>query len=176
MKLLKSICILGMPAAGKTSFGRMLATHLNLPWTDLDCDLELRTGLPIGKIWDLHGEALFRAWERFLLLEILSNGPKIVSLGGGTAACMDGMYLIREFSYSIWLHTDASLLEQRLGQINRPVFLKSANSVYDQLVRLQEMRNPYFKRADLTIEVSSNEPIDLNYVTNICLKQGILSE
>ena len=77
------ISLYGPSGAGKTTTGRALANELNLPFVDLDEEIEARAGMPIPEIFAVQGEPRFRELERTTLQEVLSTGQGVLALGGG---------------------------------------------------------------------------------------------
>ena len=67
------LILVGPMGAGKTSIGRRLAERLGLPFTDMDTAIEAHAGTKVTTIFDLEGEAGFRARERELLAEVLHS-------------------------------------------------------------------------------------------------------
>lgn len=85
---LSTLFLYGPPGAGKSSVGRILAKNLNLPFVDLDAEIEQQAGRPIPDIFASEGEAGFRARERAALERVTAPGgagaPGVIALGGGT--------------------------------------------------------------------------------------------
>lgn len=77
------IFLYGPSGSGKSTLGRLLAEALNLPFLDLDTEVEAQAGMPIPRIFALEGEVGFRARERAALDRILVHDVGVVALGGG---------------------------------------------------------------------------------------------
>ena len=78
------LVVIGFMAAGKSTFARNSAAHLDWPLADADKVLEERLGEPIPQFFDREGEAVFRRREQDVVLELLASpGPGVVALGGG---------------------------------------------------------------------------------------------
>ena len=78
-----SIFLYGPSGSGKSTVGEILATSLNLPYVDLDLEIEKQIGMPIPEIFSSEGEAGFREREHRALQSILTAQEKIIALGGG---------------------------------------------------------------------------------------------
>jgi len=82
----RSIVLVGMMGAGKTSIGRRLAATLGLPFVDADVEIETAAGMTIAEIFARHGEAYFRDGERRVIARILADGQRVLATGGGPNA------------------------------------------------------------------------------------------
>ncbi|MBK9107914.1 MAG: hypothetical protein IPM92_05910 [Saprospiraceae bacterium] len=175
MKLLKPVCILGMPASGKSYFAEALALHWEVPCIHLDQVIERAEGRSIEQIWDRYQESAFRSLERYYLMHQLIQKPVVMSLGGGTAAHFDNMFLIQNLSFSIWLKVGLSVLEQRILEKPRPLF-QNLDEIMPKLEALMNFRYQYYERASLVVELNNDEPKTLTNVTTYCQRQNIISE
>src|ERR1700721_2409865 len=84
----RSVVLVGMMGAGKTSVGKRLATKLGLPFVDADAEIEAGAQLTISEIFERFGEAYFREGERKVIARLLNGGPLVRATGGG--AFMNG--------------------------------------------------------------------------------------
>src|SRR5215469_8807476 len=82
-KLEKTLVLVGMMGAGKTSVGRRLATVLSVPFRDADAEIEAAAGCTINEIFERYGEPEFRAGERKVILRLLQDDPLVLATGGG---------------------------------------------------------------------------------------------
>jgi shikimate kinase len=83
----RSIVLVGMMGAGKSSIGRRLAARLSIPFVDADTEIESAAGMTIPEIFAKHGEPYFRAGEARVIARLLEQGPQVLATGGG--AVMD---------------------------------------------------------------------------------------
>src|SRR5581483_10132189 len=83
----RSIVLVGMMGAGKSSVGRRLAARLGIPFVDADAEIESAAGRTIAEIFAEHGESYFRAGEARVIARLLEQGPQVLATGGG--AVMD---------------------------------------------------------------------------------------
>lgn len=174
MKLFIPICILGMPAAGKSVFGKTLAHNWGVRFRDLDQIIEQYSKLSVAEFWEKYGECEFRGMERFLLLRQLLEEPAVISLGGGTPAFLDNMFFIERFSFSIWLKAADGILLQRILAEPRPVF-QQKEDLNVRILNLKSSRYLYYQRASYSIDEGFSEPTTLQNVTTYCLEKGIIA-
>ncbi|MEA2985751.1 MAG: shikimate kinase, partial [Alphaproteobacteria bacterium] len=79
----RSLVLVGMMGAGKSSIGRKLAQRLNLPFVDADAEIERAAGMSISDIFAERGEPYFRAGEARVIARLLEGGPQVLATGGG---------------------------------------------------------------------------------------------
>src|SRR5271167_3749236 len=75
----RSIVLVGMMGAGKSSIGRRLAARLEVPFVDADTEIEKAAGMSIADIFGRHGEADFRSGEARVIARLLDGGPKVLA-------------------------------------------------------------------------------------------------
>jgi shikimate kinase/3-dehydroquinate synthase len=125
----RSIVLVGMMGAGKSSIGRRLAARLGIPFIDADTEIESAAGMTISEIFDKHGEPYFRAGEKRVIARLLDNGPQVLATGGGSVLDAQTRALIGEKSVSVWLKADIDVLLKRTKRRNdRPLVEKSGSS------------------------------------------------
>ena len=146
----RSIVLVGMMGAGKSSIGRRLGRRLGLPFIDADSEIERVTRMTIPEIFDAWGEPAFRDGERRVIIRLLGDGPQVLATGGG--AFMDGetRAAIRANGLSVWLRADADVLMRRVRRrADRPL-LRTADPE-GTLRRLVAEREPVYALADLAV-------------------------
>src|SRR5256886_16192471 len=79
----RSIVLVGMMGAGKSSIGRRLAQRLGVPFVDADAEIEAAAGMSIAEIFATYGEAYFRSGEQRVIARLLESGPQVLATGGG---------------------------------------------------------------------------------------------
>lgn len=146
----RSIVLVGMMGAGKSSIGRRLAARLGIPFIDADTEIESAAGMTIPEIFDKHGEPYFRAGEARVIARLLDNGPQVLATGGGSLMDAQTRALIGEKGVSIWLKADIDVLLKRTKRRNdRPL----AEKIKDLL----PIREPLYAQADIVVQ-SRDEP------------------
>ncbi|HZP70354.1 MAG TPA: shikimate kinase [Pseudolabrys sp.] len=146
----RSIVLVGMMGAGKSSIGRRLAGRLGIPFIDADTEIESAAGMTIPEIFEKHGEPYFRAGEARVIARLLDNGPQVLATGGGSVMDPQTRALIGQKGISIWLKADIDILLKRTKRRNdRPL----AEKIKDLL----PVREPVYAQADIVIQ-SRDEP------------------
>ena len=80
----RSVVLVGLMGAGKTSIGRRLAARLGLPFRDADAEIELAAGCTIPELFSRYGEQEFRDGERRVIRRLLAGDPIVLATGGGS--------------------------------------------------------------------------------------------
>ncbi|HSL80532.1 MAG TPA: shikimate kinase [Pseudolabrys sp.] len=148
----RSIVLIGMMGAGKSSIGRRLASRLGIPFIDADTEIESAAGMTIPEIFEKHGEPYFRAGEARVIARLLDNGPQVLATGGGSVMDPQTRALISQKGISIWLKADIDVLLKRTKRRNdRPLV--------EKIKDLLPVREPIYAQADIIIQ-SRDEPHD----------------
>jgi shikimate kinase len=148
----RSIVLVGMMGAGKSSVGRRLAARLGIPFVDADSEIETAAGMTIPEIFEKHGEAYFRAGEARVIARLLDSGPQVLATGGGSIMNQKTRDLIQIKGISVWLKADLDVLMKRTKRRNdRPL----AGKIKDLL----PLREPVYALSDIVVQ-SRDEPHD----------------
>ncbi len=122
------IFIVGMPAAGKSFFGEMLAKKISCEFIDLDAQIEAEHATTIPQLFEKIGETGFRAIERDELRKFTKKTPIVLATGGGTPCFYENMAFMLENGTVIWLNTPKDIVVQRLLlNENRPLLQNILN-------------------------------------------------
>jgi shikimate kinase len=146
----RSIVLVGMMGAGKSSVGRRLAARLGIAFIDADCEIEVRAGMTIPEFFDRYGEANFRSGEARVIANLLEAGTQVLATGGGAFMHPDTRAAIRRKGISVWLKADYEVLLRRVKRRSDRPMLKTDNPA-ETLRRLMSERDPVYAEADLTI-------------------------
>jgi shikimate kinase / 3-dehydroquinate synthase len=147
----RSVVLVGMMGAGKTSVGKRLAAKLGLPFVDADAEIEAGAQLTISEIFERFGELYFREGERKVIARLLDGGPLVLATGGGAFMNATTRDNIARHGLSIWLKPSFEILLARVRKKSNRPLLKTADPE-QTLRRLLEERSPTYALADFTIE------------------------
>jgi shikimate kinase len=154
----KSIVLVGLMGAGKSSVGRRLAQKLQMPFIDADTEIERAAGCTIPEFFERFGEEEFRRGERRVIQRILDGPPVVLATGGGAFMAEDTRAAIAEHAVSVWLKADLDVLFERVSRRQgRPLLAKK--NPREVLRKLMEERYPVYALADLEVE-SRRGPIE----------------
>ncbi|WOH50576.1 shikimate kinase [Bradyrhizobium sp. sBnM-33] len=154
----RSVVLVGMMGAGKSTIGRRLAARLRLPFLDADIEIEAAAGMSIPDIFETHGEPHFRDGEARVIARLLDSGPAVIATGGGAFMREETRTRIRDRAVSIWLKADVDIIMKRVKRrADRPL-LQTEDPVAT-VSRLLEAREPVYRSADVTI-LSRDVPHD----------------
>ena len=146
----RSVVLVGMMGAGKSTIGRRLAARLRLPFLDADTEIEAAAGMSIPDIFETHGEPHFRDGEARVIARLLDSGPGVLATGGGAFMREETRDRIRRQAISIWLKADVDTIMRRVKRrADRPL-LQTADPAAT-VERLLGEREPFYRAADLTI-------------------------
>ncbi len=140
-----NVVLIGMPMAGKTTIGKVLAEALNKKFYDLDEEIEKRIPLPIKEYFDKYGESKFREIENEITKEISKETNLVISTGGGIIKNKENIFALKENGYIVFLNRDDDLL---IYDDKRP--LTKNKEEYHKL--LNERITLYKKYCDIEIE------------------------
>jgi shikimate kinase len=149
----KSVVLVGLMGAGKSSVGRRLAKILDIPFADADEEIERAAGCSIEDIFRLYGEAAFRDGEERVIARLLESGSQVLATGGGAFMNPRTRERIRASAVSVWLRADLDLLVRRTSRRGgRP--LLAHGDPRATLERLMAERYPVYAQADLIVDTT----------------------
>jgi shikimate kinase len=154
----RSVVLIGMMGAGKSTIGRRMAARLRLPFTDADTEIEAAAGMSIPDIFETHGEPHFRDGEARVIARLLESGPAVIATGGGAFMREETRGRIRDKAVSIWLKANAEIIMKRVRRRSDRPLLQNADPE-GTVNRLLGEREPVYGTADLTI-LSRDVPHD----------------
>ena len=151
-----SLALVGLRGAGKSTVGSRVAHELGVSFIELDTEIEAAAGLPLGQVFEIHGEAYYSRLEREVLTEVLSsNVPKVIATGGGIVNDPETWKMLKRGARTVWLkaHPEEHYERVMLQGDLRP--MKNRPSAMAELRTILEARAPLYAESDLTVETSS---------------------
>ena len=146
----RTVALVGLMGAGKSTVGRRLAERLGRPFFDSDHEIEKAAGLAVSDIFALHGEAEFRRGEHQVLKRLLNGPPHVLATGGGAYLDPQTRQLMRDKAITIWLNADLETLWKRVSRRNHRPLLRRPDAK-EVLSNLFDQRRPIYELADLTV-------------------------
>ena len=152
MKPGDNLILVGMMGAGKTTVGRLLARRLKRAFYDSDQEIERRCGVRIPVIFDIEGEAGFRARERQVIAELCALEGVVLATGGGAVHAEENRHRLAARGTVVYLHAPPGHLWQRVRHDrNRP--LLATPDPQRKLADLYAVRDPLYREmADIVLD------------------------
>ena len=147
----RSLVLVGLMGAGKTTVGRTVAQMLSMPFVDADDEIEEVSRMSIADLFDRFGEDEFRSLERRVIARLLEEGPHVLATGGGAFMNGDTREQILSTARTVWLRAELGVLVERTGRRNHRPLLRQGDPK-TILARLIDERHPVYAEADLTVE------------------------
>ena len=153
------IVLVGVPGAGKTTVGKLLARAMNVDFFDSDQVIENRAGKSVSDIFTQDGEPAFRKIEHEVVCELLQNDAAVLALGGGSLGNDDTRTQVSKAKV-VWLIAGLAQAVDRVGMNrNRPLLL---GNVRGQLADLMTAREPLYKEvATIAVDTSKLIPSEV---------------
>ncbi len=149
--LSRTVALVGMMGAGKSSVGRRLAARLGVVFKDADSEIELAAGCPIPEIFDRFGEGAFRDGERKVIARLLADPPHVLATGGGAFIDPATHARLKDGAVTVWIKAPVDVLLERVRRRdNRP--LLRGGDPRGTLEKLLGERTPIYAQADVTVE------------------------
>lgn len=148
----RSIVLVGMMGAGKSSIGRRLAVRLNIPFVDADTEIETAAQMTIADIFARQGEDYFRNGEARVIARLLDGGPQVLATGGGAVMNAETRAAIKAKGVSIWLTADVDILMRRINKRRHERPMLQAEDPAARLRELMVEREPVYALSDLTVQ------------------------
>jgi shikimate kinase len=150
-----NIYLVGLMGAGKTSVGRLLARRLSKTFYDCDQEIERATGVRIPVIFEIEGEAGFRARERKMLAELVQYPDAVLATGGGVVLCAENRALLKRHGVVIYLCASPQDLWRRTRHDRNRPLLQTADPLA-KLTELYRIRDPLYREiADLVVDTGN---------------------
>ena len=156
----RHIVLIGLPGAGKSTIGRLVAETLQAPFVDIDAIITRKEGRPIEMLFAERGEAVFRQLEAQEMDHALTGDPAVIAPGGGWAAQPGALATARDRALVIYLKTRPDTATTRAVPAgNRPAL--SGEDPEQRMRELLREREPFYMQADAQVETDRRRPADV---------------
>ena len=148
---LRSVVLVGMMGAGKSSIGRRLAQRLGVGFVDADAEIEAAAGMTIAEIFATYGEPDFRSGEARVIARLLDKGQQVLATGGGAFINPETRAGVRAKGISVWLKADFEVLMRRIKRratADRPML---QGDPAQRIRQLMTDRYPVYAEAEVTV-------------------------
>jgi len=149
------IALIGLRGAGKSTIGRLLADKLQVPFFELDRQIEQASGLSLSMMFDMYGQSGFRRFERRCLDDLLNDQKRFVVATGGSLVSEPATYeRLLSNCHTIWLNaTPQEHMSRVLAQGDMRPMAENPEAMSD-LERILAEREPLYRQAHVTIETT----------------------
>ena len=167
------IALIGLRGAGKSTLGSRLAQAMNVPFVELDREIEKDTGMPLAEIFSLYGQSGYRRIEQRTLQRVLEQHERaIISVGGGVVSEKDTYDYLLSHCYTVWLKAQPEEHMSRVVAQGDFRAMAGSEEAMEDLRRILEAREPLYRQADLQLD-TSGESVEQSFAK---LKQALESD
>ena len=149
------IALIGLRGAGKSTLGARLAKTKNVPFIELDREVERESGTTLSEVFDLYGQSAYRRYERRALENVIEHHHRAVIATGGSNVTEPATYdLLLSACFTVWL---TAAPEEHMGRVvaqgdYRP--MAENDEAMDDLRRILASRNALYAKADATVDTA----------------------
>ncbi len=148
----RTLVLVGLMGAGKSTIGRGLAAALGLSFRDADEEIERAARRTVAEIFAERGEQEFRDGERRVIARLITREPPhVLAAGGGAFMAAETRALVRQAALSVWLKADIEVMARRVGRRNTRPLLHGRDAL-EVLTGLAEQRYAHYGEAHVTVE------------------------
>jgi XRE family transcriptional regulator, aerobic/anaerobic benzoate catabolism transcriptional regulator len=167
------IALIGLRGAGKSTLGAKLSRDLNIPFLELDREIQKDAGMGLAEIFSLYGQAGYRRIEKRTLERVLKQHRRaVLSIGGGVVSEKGTYDRLLSNCLTVWVKANPEDHMSRVIAQGDFRVMGDNNEAMDDLRRILEAREPLYRRADIHLE-TSGEPVDESFLK---LKRALQSE
>lgn len=150
----RSVALLGLRGAGKSTVGQQLARVLEWPFVEVDRLIERESGLSLTALFELHGEHHVRVLEARVLAGLVADAPAVIACGGGIVTSTEAWAMLRASTLTVWLKATPQRHWDRVRAQGdeRPMARRSAARA--ELDALWAARAPLYAQAAVHIDTN----------------------
>ena len=160
----KRIALIGLRGAGKSTLGTRLAQEENMPFVELDREIEKETGIPGREIFSLYGQSGYRRIEKRTLERVLRDNPRaVISVGGGVVSQPESFEMLLSQCMTVWVKAQP---EEHMARVMAQGDLRPMagnDEAMEDLKRILEARLPLYAKADTVLD-TSGETVDQSFI------------
>lgn len=153
--LQRSVALVGLRGAGKSELGARVASHLGVPFVELDAIVVRESGMSLATMFEMHGEAYFRRAELAALERLLGQAPCVIATSGSIVTHPETWSMLRARSLTVWLRATAEDHWDRVVAQGDGRPMKGRPEAMSELRALLKERRPLYAQAEHTIDTSS---------------------
>jgi XRE family aerobic/anaerobic benzoate catabolism transcriptional regulator len=153
------VALIGLRGGGKSTLGKLLAEKLEVPFIELDREIEKRAGMALSELFEMFGQQTFRRFEREALEKALSDHPRFVLATGGSLVTEPATYeLLLTSCLTVWVRTQPDQHMNRVIEQGDLRPMAENAKAMDDLVSILKSREPLYAKADRVIDTEGKKP------------------
>ena len=155
----KRIALIGLRGGGKSTLGKLLAERLDVPFLELDREIEKRSGTTLSAMFDMFGQETFRRAEREALDEVLRDHSSFVIATSGSIVTEPGtLELLLASCFTVWIRAEpAEHMNRVMAQGDMRPMARSSRAM-DDLISILRSREPLYAKAEAALSTSGKTP------------------
>ena len=155
----RRVALIGLRGGGKSTLGRLLAERLDVPFIELDREIERRSGANLSEIFDMFGQETFRRAEREALDDVLRRHPHFVIATSGSIVTEPGtLELLLASCFTVWVRAEPEEHMKRvMAQGDMRPMANNARAMED-LVSILKSREPLYAKAEAVLATTGKTP------------------
>jgi XRE family aerobic/anaerobic benzoate catabolism transcriptional regulator len=157
----RPIALVGLRGAGKSTLGLRLSELLQIPFVELDREVEKEAGAKLGEVFAMYGQDAYRRFERRALERVLAAEPRaVIATGGSLVTDHDNYRLLRERCLCVWLkaspeeHMARVIAQGDMRPFSGKMQGQGRSAALDEIRKLLNDRNELYSKADFTVNTS----------------------
>jgi XRE family aerobic/anaerobic benzoate catabolism transcriptional regulator len=170
----KRIALIGLRGAGKSTLGIRLGAEMQLPFIELDREIEKDTGMPLSEIFSLYGQSGYRAIEKRTLEKVLNENERaVLSVGGGVVSEKETFDYLLSHCYTVWIKAQPE--EHMARVIAQGDFRAMAGNdqAMQDLRLILEAREPLYQEADMCLDTSGSSADESFFQLKAALEKNL---
>ncbi|MBI2818942.1 MAG: helix-turn-helix domain-containing protein [Acidobacteria bacterium] len=155
----RSVALVGVRGAGKSTIGKMLARRLGIPFVEIDAMVEAEAGISLVELFAIHGESYYRQVEHDVMRKFLATSPRVVfATGGSLVTARETWGIVLRQCHTVWLKARARDHLDRVAAQGDIRPMRNNPSAMDELKAMLKSREPLYSQAALTVDTSKYSP------------------
>jgi XRE family aerobic/anaerobic benzoate catabolism transcriptional regulator len=151
----RRIALIGLRGAGKSTLGQMLADDLDVPFVELNREIERVAGYSIAEIHNLYGQTAYRRYERRALEETIQLYPDaVIATPGGVVSDAATFNLLLSHCFTVWLRASPDEHMQRVEAQGDLRPMSGNQEAMEDLRRILAAREPFYGKADVAFDTT----------------------
>lgn len=151
----RRVCLIGLRGAGKSTLGKSVSESLNLPFIELNREIEELSGLSVAEVMNLYGQEGYRKLERQAIQRIIQSiDAAVVAVAGGIVSGPDTYELLLSNFHTVWLKASPEEHMQRVLQQGDSRPMAGNPAAMEELKSILVNREALYARADIMIDTS----------------------